>query len=45
MKSPLIDNFYRLFDVIKPSRICEVGTHDGKVQHRCVCIFCKWVYQ
>jgi len=30
MKSPLIDNFYRLFDVIKPSRICEVGTHDGK---------------
>lgn len=30
MKSPLIDNFYRVFDVIKPTTICEIGTHDGK---------------
>jgi len=30
MKGPLIENFYRLFDVIKPQRICEIGTHDGK---------------
>jgi hypothetical protein len=30
MKGPLIENFYRLFDVLKPQRICEIGTHDGK---------------
>ena len=30
MKGPLIENFYRVFDVVKPQRICEIGTHDGK---------------
>ena len=30
MKSPLIDNFYRIFDVVRPASICEIGTHDGK---------------
>jgi len=30
MKGPLIENFYKVFDVVKPQRICEIGTHDGK---------------
>ena len=30
MKSVMLPAFYQLFDHIKPSTICEIGTHDAK---------------
>lgn len=34
MKPGLIINFYKIFDVYKPTNICEIGTHDGKTANQ-----------
>jgi predicted O-methyltransferase YrrM len=30
MKYPLLQNFYKIFDIYLPENICEIGTHHGQ---------------
>ena len=38
MKSLLIENFYKIFDIFSPQRICEIGTHDAKSASQ-ICLY------